>query len=269
MPNWKRSRASWATRHRAPQENAPEPLAVCTTRPDQPRFNMYDMLLVCGAVQHATGYEISWEPCYEGGLADGVLRLPRGTALSSAGCVCSPRTAVAHRSRGVSAPPCVRASSATGTLVHEHPSLGAPLDLELPSANGRVYEASPGRTALCTSASVPRARVVGKSTTFRITRASPLSPTHHRKCSPTRRRPPCSRVPTNAPLLGSASSWLGGCGLRRTATRRGGAMCNEQSSLAYCVLARRQEGAGGRAPCHGRGTLQYTGLVLIFTRSLQ
>ena len=99
MPNWKRSRASWATRHRAPQENAPEPLAVCTTRPDQPRFNMYDMLLVCGAVQHATGYEISWEPCYEGGLADGVLRLPRGTALSSAGCVCSPRTAVAHRSR--------------------------------------------------------------------------------------------------------------------------------------------------------------------------
>ena len=43
----------------------------------------------------------------------------------------------------------------------------------------------------------------------------------------------------------------------------------EQSSLAYCVLARRKEGAGGRAPCHGRGTLQYTGLVLIFTRSLQ
>ena len=111
-------------------------------------------------------------------------------------------------------------------------TLGAPLEHELPSANGSVYEASPGRTALCTSASVPRARVVGKSTTFRITRASPLSPTHHRKCSPTRRRPPCSRVPTNAPLLGSASSWLGGCGLRRTATRRGGAMCNEQSSLA-------------------------------------
>ena len=197
----------------------------------------------------------------------GCLEAQRSQA--PAACARRAPTAVAHRSRGVSAPPCVRASSATGTLVHEHPSLGAPLDLELPSANGRVYEASPGRTALCTSASVPRARVVGKSTTFRITRASPLSPTHHRKCSPTRRRPPCSRVPTNAPLLGSASSWLGGCGLRRTATRRGGAMCNEQSSLAYCVLARRQEGAGGRAPCHGRGTLQYTGLVLIFTRSLQ
>jgi len=56
--------------------------------------------------------------------------------------------------------------------------------------------------------------------------------------------------------------------LRRTATGVG-AMCNEQSSLAYCVLARRKEGAGGRAPCHGRGTLRYTGLVLIFTRSLQ
>ena len=245
MPNWKRSRASWATRHRAPLENAPEPLAVCTTRPDQPRFNMYDMLLVCGAVQHATGYEISWEPCYEGGLVDGVLRLPpRGTAFSSAGCVCSPRTAVAHRSRGVSAPPCVRASSATGTLVHEHPSLGAPLDLELPSANGRVYEASPGRTALCTSAS-PRCHAHELSENRRpfesperrlcllpiIGNALPRGGARH--AAECRRMPRCWAVPV--------PGWeAAGCGGLRRGVGARCAMSNRLSRIAYWLAVKKE-----------------------------
>ena len=66
----KRSRASWDHRALVPLKNVPEWLAGPYPHPDtrRPPFTVFDMLVVLGEVQRLTGYEVTWDHCFEGGF---------------------------------------------------------------------------------------------------------------------------------------------------------------------------------------------------------
>ena len=66
----KRSRASWDYRALVPLKDVPEWLAGPYAHPDtkRPPFTVFDMLIVLGEVQRITGYEVTWDHCFEGGF---------------------------------------------------------------------------------------------------------------------------------------------------------------------------------------------------------